>query len=131
MPINKPALDKLKSNLKKTFNDIDEKKSLQFVNAVLSIGAAESKEYAPVEYSNLVNSQRIDVDKSGAIVMGSVSFNVKYAAALEFGKWNPRPVSEKAGPASNMNATPHYLQKGFESPQSKRAIDKAIDIFRI
>lgn len=132
MPINKTKLANLKKNMRQTFNDISEKKAKQFVNQVLLIGRSESAMYAPVEYSNLINSVTMNIDISGSSTTGTLAYNASYAAFLEFNKnWNPRPVNMKAGPATNMNATPHYLQKGFESPESQRAIDKAREIFKI
>ncbi len=132
MPIDKSSVNKLRSNMSQIFTDIDKKKSKQFVTAVLTIGWNESKEYAPVEYSTLVNSVRMEVDQTSSLVTGELSYNTKYAAYLENNEnWKPKPVTEKAGPAWNPNATPHYLQKGFESSQSKTAIKKAQDIFRI
>ena len=130
MPVT--GVSKLKSNMKQTFRDIEEKKAVQFVNAVLSIGAAESREFAPVEYSTLVNSQLMEVDKSSFGVKGSLSYNTSYAAYLENNtKWKPRPIEKKKGPAWNPKATPHFLQKGFESSQSRAAIKRAIDIFKV
>jgi len=129
MPVK--GVSKVKSNMKRVFKDIDEKKAKQFVTSVITFAANESKKYAPVEYSNLVNSMMMEVNQTSDMTVGTVSYNVNYAAALEFGSWKPVPASMKKGPSDNMQATPHYLRKGFESPESKRAIDKFIDIFRI
>lgn len=129
MPVK--GVSKVRSSTKKIFKDIKQKKAVQFINAVLSIGLNESKNYAPIEYSNLVNSALTEVDISQGVVRGTLSYNVNYAAALEFGNWKPRAVKDKAGPATNMNATPHYLKKGFESADSQRAIDRVKDIFKI
>lgn len=129
MPVK--GVSKVKSNMKQIFKDIETKKAKQFVSAVLSIGWNESKEYTPVEYSNLINSVAMEIDMGAGSVMGTLTYNANYAAALEFGTWKPRPVNLKEGPATNMNATPHYLQKGFESPQSKTAIKRAEQIFKV
>ncbi len=130
MPVK--GVSQVKANMKRVFKDIESKKAVQFVTAVVNIGASESKEYTPIEYSTLINSQIVDVTAGNNMVIGSVSFNTDYAAFLENNeKWNPRPVSAKKGPAANLAATPHFLQKGFESPQSQAAIKKAIDIFKV
>ena len=122
----------VRKNMSRIFKDISEKKAPQFINAVLSIGAANSKELTPMEYSTLINSQIINVDILGQKVVGFVSFNTNYAAFLEFGtKWKPRPVSMKEGPATNMKAEPHFLRKGFESPESQAQIKQALEIFKI
>ena len=82
--------------MKRVFKDIESKKAVQFVTAVVNIGASESKEYTPIEYSTLINSQIVDVTAGNNMVIGSVSFNTDYAAFLENNeKWNPRPVSAK------------------------------------
>ena len=129
MPVT--GIETVKVNMKRVFKDISDKKAPQFINAVLSIGAANSKELTPMEYSTLVNSQIINVEKLGEKVVGFVSFNTNYAAALEFGVWRPRPVSMKEGPAANMDAKPHFLREGFESPESKAAIKQAQEIFKL
>lgn len=132
MPVT--GVDKVKANYKRVFKDIRDKKAVQFITAVISIGASESKLLTPMEYGNLVNSQRQSVDVFGQKVVGFVSFGaggIKYAAALEFGVWRPRPINLKDGPTTNMNAEPHFLRKGFESPESQAAIKQAIGIFRV
>ena len=130
MPVT--GIKQVKQNMKRVFKDISDKKAPQFINAVLSIGAANSKELTPMEYSTLVNSQIINVEILGQKIVGFVSFNTNYAAFLEFStKWKPRPVSMKDGPATNMKAEPHFLRKGFESPESQAQIKQALEIFKI
>lgn len=130
MPVK--GVNEVKRNMKQVFKDISSKKAVQFVTAVVNIGASESKEFAPVEYSTLVNSQVTEVDAKPGGVVGTVSFNTDYAAFLENNeKWKPRPVNAKKGTAWNPKATPHFLQKGFESTQSQTAINKAKDIFKV
>jgi hypothetical protein len=130
MPVT--GVSKVKAGYKRVFKEIRDKKAVQFITAVNSIGASASKELAPMEFSTLVNSQIMDVDIVGSKVIGTVSFNTFYAAFLEFNpKWRPRPINLKEGPAWNPKAEPHFLRKGFESPESKAAIKQAIDIFRV
>lgn len=138
MPIK--GVDTLRRNMRQTFRDIREKKAVQFVNAVLSIGETESKEFTPVAYSNLVNSIIKEVVVGTSMVKGALSYNTKYAAYLENNKkWKPRPppkyANKKKGigpaPAWNPKATPGYLRKGFESKQSQASIIRAIDIFKV
>lgn len=129
MPVK--GVTKVRSNMKQIFKDIEQKKAKQFVAAVLSIGWNESKEFTPVEYSNLINSVTMNIDMGSGSVMGTLTYNADYAAALEFGTWQPVPVSMKAGPASNMQATPHFLKKGFESSQSQTAIKRVEKIFKV
>lgn len=122
----------VKQNMKRIFKDISEKKAPQFVNAVLSIGENHSKELAPVEFSLLVNSIIKNIDITGMITRGSLSYNTGYAAALEFRTdWKPRRPEFKKGPAWNPQAEPHFLMKGFEDPESRALIKKAEDIFRV
>jgi hypothetical protein len=124
----------LQRNMGRIFKDINEKKAPQFVGAVLSIGLTHSKELAPLEFGTLVNSSVMDVDVNSfkGEVSGSVRYLANYAAALEFRTdWKPRPISEKAGPAWNPDAEPHFLRKGFEDASSRAAIKKAESIFKI
>tara|TARA_R100000951_G_C2645206_1_gene182322 strand:- start:186 stop:575 length:390 start_codon:yes stop_codon:yes gene_type:complete len=129
MPVT--GVKQVKQNMKRVFKDISDKKAPQFINTVLSIGAANSKELTPIEYSTLVNSQMINVDITGEKIAGFVSFNTNYAAALEFGAWKPVAAVNKEGPADNMKAEPHFLRKGFESPESQSQIKQAEKIFKI
>jgi hypothetical protein len=124
----------LQRNMGRIFKDINEKKAPQFVGAVLSIGLTHSKELAPLEFGVLVNSSVLDVDvnRFKGEVTGNVRYLANYAAFLEFNKnWKPRPINKKRGPATNMNAEPHFLRKGFEDASSRAAIKKAEDIFKI
>jgi hypothetical protein len=112
-------------------------RSKQFVVAATSIGANWSKQWAPVAYSTLVNSQNITVKVNGETVSGKVGFYVDYAKYLETNEnWKPKkpPKYGKAGSgkanAWNANATPHFLQKGFENPEPQREIEAAKKIFR-
>ena len=130
MPVT--GVKAVQKNMRRIFKDINDKTAPQFVNAVLSIGLTHSKELTPIEFSNLINSTITDVDIMDGRVTGTLTYNASYAAALEFRTdWKPRPPSEKAGPAWNPDATPHYLKKGFEDPESQAAIKKAESIFKI
>jgi hypothetical protein len=122
----------VRRNIRRALGNIEERRAPQFINAVLSIGLNHSKELAPLEFSTLVNSAFTEVGTGPNGPSGTLTYNTNYAAALEFREdWQPRPISEKSGPATNMDATPHYLQKGFEDPESQAAIRRAEGIFRI
>ena len=129
--------NKIKARMKSFVSDVSDKKAMQFVNAVGSSAGILSKEKAPREYSNLQNSQMFDVVKSAGRITGTLSygdkFPVLYASILNDGKykWKPRPPDKKAGPAWNPNATPHFLEYGFESPEGKAMIKKYLEIFKI
>jgi len=132
MPVTGAAA--VRRKMGRIFKDINEKKAPQFVNQVLSIGLLHSKELAPLEFGTLVNSAFMDVDVNSfkGEVTGSVKYVTNYAAALEFRTdWKPRPINEKAGPAWNPNAEPHFLKKGFEDSTSQSAIKRAEKIFKI
>ncbi len=107
MPIT--GVDKVKKGYKRVFKDIRDKKAVQFITAVNSIGASESKFLAPMEYGTLINSQIMDVDIVGSKVIGTVSFNTFYDAFWDFNtKWPPRPINIIAGPAKDMIAENPY-----------------------
>ena len=129
MPVT--GVDKVKSNYRRVFKDIREKKAVQFTQAVLSIGWTASRELTPIEYGVLINSVTMFIDGKATSVTGELMYNANYAAALEFSVWRPRPINLKDGPATNMSAEPHFLRKGFESPESKAAIKQAINIFKV
>tara|TARA_R110002096_G_scaffold91617_1_gene207173 strand:+ start:4383 stop:4772 length:390 start_codon:yes stop_codon:yes gene_type:complete len=129
MPVT--GIKQVQQNMRRTFRDISDKKAPQFINAVLDIGSNHAKELTPMEYGALAASMLIDTDIEKNNVTGVVSFNQDYAAALEFGVWKPRPINMKEGPSTNMDATPHFLRKGFEDPESIQMIEKAKDIFKL
>ena len=113
MPVTGVA--QVTANYKRTFKDIRDKKAPQFIAAVQSIGENHSKELCPLEYGTLVNSIVKDINITGNKVSGKLSYNTLYAAILETKtNWKPRAVVNKKGPATNMNAVPHYLRRGFE-----------------
>lgn len=129
---------RVKNNFKAVEREI-EKRAEKFAHAVVSIGASWSKFYAPVAYSVLINSQKVDVTKSGGNIVGTVGFYVDYAKYLENGKdWKPRRPpkygSEKRGitraNAWNKNARPGFLSYGFENSSAKSEIEEAKKIFR-
>ena len=125
--------NKIKARMKSFVSDVSDKKAMQFVNAVVSQAGIISKEKAPLEIGDLHNSQRFDVVKNAGRVIGSLSYNTLYASILNDGKykWNPRPPANKKGPAWNPNATPHFLEYGFESPEGQAMIKKYLEIFKI
>ncbi len=189
--------NKIKARMKSFVSDVSDKKAMQFANAVGSSAAILSKEKAPLEYGTLHNSQRLDVIKVAGNVRMSLSYNTKYAAALNnpsaninnklyktsgvlassknkqvnkynmdasprtagfsmvsgtgwspktliekssstlsgmggaTGSWNPRPPVLKDGPAWNPNATPRFLEYGFESKEGQANLAKYLEIFKI
>jgi len=138
MPVTGAAA--VRRNMGRIFKDINEKKAPQFVNLVMSIGETKSKELAPLAYADLVNSVITIVDVKSDGISATLSYNKKYAAALEFREdWKPNPPPKYANikkgipsaPAWNPQATPHYLRDGFESPASRAAIKRAEKIFKI
>lgn len=135
MPVT--GANKIKARMKSFVGDVTNKKSLQFINAVGAQAGILSKEKAPMEYGLLRDSQMFDVVKGVGYIKGTLSygdkFPVEYASILNDGiyKWKPRPVANKKGPAWNPNATPHFLEYGFESPEGKAMIQKYLEIFKI
>lgn len=132
--------NKVMGNIRKAVATID-KKSQQFVQAVVSDGGILSKTKAPLAYGLLVNSQSQDFDSLTGRYVGTLSYNTAYAAALNNPKtpWRPKPPTKygnsKKGiaPATawNPEATPHFLEYGFESPDGKSMIEANEAIFKI
>lgn len=114
-------------NSKSLLAKIEQKAKLT-MNIVLAGARARSDEKAPVEYSTLVNSAFTEVKASGYQVHGTFGYMTDYAAFLNnTTNWKPRPINMKKGPATNMNATPHFLDyHGFESPEAKAEIENDI-----
>lgn len=114
-------------NSKSLLAKIEQKAKLT-MSIVLAGARARSDEKAPVEYSTLVNSAFTEVKVSGYQVHGTFGYMTDYAAFLNnTTNWKPRPINMKRGPATNMNATPHFLDyHGFESTEAKAEIENDI-----
>lgn len=130
MPVK--GANQIKARLRQQIS-ATQKTAYQYVNAVVSEAGALSKTKAPIEFGTLHNSQAIDVRQTGALTIGTLSYNTAYAAILNNGvyKWNPRPPSNKAGPAWNPDAEPHFLEYGFESKESVAVQQRLMEMFRI
>ena len=132
--------NQVKGNLSKAVAKID-KKAVQFVQAVVNDAGILSKTKAPLAYSRLVNSQEQDFEKRNTRYTGILSYNTLYAEALNSPKtpWRPKPPvkygNKKQGiaPATawNPEATPHYLEYGFESAEAKQMIKANEAILKI
>lgn len=105
-----------------------EQKAKTTMHIILSGARARSDEKAPLEYGNLVNSGYEKVDVIGYRVHGELGYIADYAAFLNnTTNWKPRPIEAKKGPATNMNAAPHFLDyHGFESPEARAEIENDI-----
>lgn len=117
----------LVSNLKSIAKDIEVHAPLRTINGILQVAQNISMRYAPVEYSTLVNSIRREVKVKGNEVVGVLGYYTSYAAHLNFNEdWKPRPPEKKAGPGYNPNATAHFVEAGFTSPEAKAEIQVVI-----
>ena len=118
---------KINNNFPKVMDEI-EKKGARFVSAALSVAGVNSILLAPREYGTLANSQFQQTRIASGKITGTLGYAVDYAKYLNGlpgyaePTWKPRPVGQKKGPSANLNAEPGFLEKGFESPQSRRAI---------
>lgn len=130
MPIK--GANQVKGRLRQFIATTD-KRALQYVNAIMADASALSKTKAPIEYGTLHGSQDIDVKQERTSTIGTLSYNTKYAAILNDGKyqWNPRPPSEKKGPSWNPDAEPHFLEYGFESPEAQSSQKRLMGIFKV
>lgn len=146
MPIKNA--NKVRGNLRKAVAKID-RKAVQFVQAVVSDAGILSKTKAPLAYGLLVNSQQQDFNKGSTSYIGTLSYNTLYASILNDGKykWKPKPAPKygrkgnvsKYGPVApsapatawNPEATPRFLEYGFESPEAKTMIDANMELLKI
>lgn len=115
------------------------KKAVRFVNAVMSVGASQSRMFAPIAYGTLVNSQKTSVSFEGNKISGTLGYYVDYAYYLETREnWEPKAPpkygNKKKGipkaMAWNANAKPHFLRDGFEDPKSQAKIERLQSIFK-
>lgn len=143
--------NQVKANLRKAVAKID-RKAVQFVQAVINDAGILSKTKAPIAYSLLVNSQSQDFEKRTTIYTGILSYNTKYAIYLNGSDnytplWKPKPAPKygrkgnisKYGPVAPMSpamgynpeATPRFLEYGFESPEAKTMINANMELLKI
>ena len=152
MPVT--GIKQVQQNMRRTFRDISDKKAPQFINTVLDIGSNHAKELTPISYSDLIGSIVIDTTVGKAGVEGTVEYMADYAVYLNGTDtytplWKPRPLPkdvvkgtrkrkdgtyatpDSGAPATNMDARPRFLNRGFEDPESIQMIEKAKDIFKL
>lgn len=114
-------------------SNITNKQARSVMTKITVYAAGASKEIAPIEFGNLINSQFRNVEKLANGYRGTVGYTVGYAAALESPKsggkldgWRPRPPEEKAGKGFNPIAGQGFLRLGFTGLESAPAIQKII-----
>lgn len=142
--------NKVLGNIRKAVDTID-KKSQQFVQAVVSDAGILSKTKAPLAYGLLVNSQSQDFVDISKGYIGALSYNTEYAVYLNGNEeytplWQPKPAPKygrnsvgRYGPQQpiapamgyNPEARPRFLEYGFESPEAKTMIEANEAIFKI
>ena len=87
-------------------------------------GLAYATEYTPLATGALINSQYRAVRVEGGRITGWAGYFQDYAIYLNNStKWKPKPppkkVKGKTVNAWNANATPRFLQKGFEDAEQE------------
>ncbi len=123
-------------NVKKTFKMLDVK-ARKFALASADAIATEAAKKTPMEYGDLLNSQYINVVNIDGIIQANVGYTADYAVYLngEEGKplptWKPRPLSEKDGPLTNMNAEPGFLTNAKDPSFTRRIAAKFLSILSV
>ena len=109
------------------------KSTNEALTKALVYGAGASKEIAPIEFGNLVNSQYRYIEKTPTGFRGFVGYSVNYALFLEDPRkggrldgWQPRPPEDKEGPAWNPIASQGFLRLGFTGLESGPMITKIL-----
>ncbi len=127
---------RVKNNMSSVVTQINGRAE-QFVTAATTIGASWSKQWTPIAYSTLINSQNITMTKTPNGITGTVGFYTDYAKYLEDNDgWRPKPPPKygKSGQgranAWNKDAKPGFLKAGFESPEPMAEIANARQIFK-
>jgi hypothetical protein len=77
----------LSNNYKKKVTGIVKDKAEAVMTKVITYAAGASKEIAPIEFGNLINSQFRRIEQTSTGYRGTLGYTVGYAAALE----NPKP----------------------------------------
>lgn len=115
MPLK--GVSQVRGRYSQVIREITGPTTVKVIVAIVSVGAAWSKLYVPVDTAALINSQRKAVGRSGAgqgsTVVGRVWFQQNYAVWLEENpNWKPN---------KKKTAKPHFLRSGFEDegPQSE------------
>lgn len=114
-----------------------ERKAEQFTEAAVGVIATNAMMLTPREYGTLANSQYTSVKKKWTKITGIVGYGADYAKYLNGlpgynkPKWKPRPVGEKKGPSTNMNAEPEFLTKGGEGPNTASTLRTLEGIFKV
>ena len=75
--------DKVRRKYRETIKSITVKRAEATMTKVVTYAAGASKEIAPIEFGNLINSQFRKVEKTATGYRGTVGYTVGYAAALE------------------------------------------------
>ena len=125
--------DSVRKKYRETIKSITVKRAEATMAKVVTYAAGASKELAPIEFGNLVNSQFRNVEKTATGYRGTVGYTVGYAAALENPKpggkldnWKPLAPENKQGNAWNPISGQGFLRLGFIGIESKPAIRKII-----
>ena len=97
-------------------------KAERAVTEVLIIGMAKAAVYTPIDKGLLINSAFRATRREGNKVVGMAGYTQSYAAALHDNtNWSPH---------RNPNATPKFLEKGFEEtePQQRAAVRRIMRV---
>ncbi|AUR95665.1 neck protein [Vibrio phage 1.210.O._10N.222.52.C2] len=131
MPVK--GMNQARGRFKSIMSGISDKKAKAALTKAIIYGAGASKEIAPKEFGNLINSQFRKIEKTATGYRGIVGYAVSYAAALEDPKpggkldgWQPRPPEQKDGNAWNPIASQGFLRLGFTGLESGPAIRKIL-----
>ena len=113
--------------------NVTTKQAETVMTKIVVYAAGASKELAPIEFGNLINSQFRNVVKISTGYRGTVGYTVGYAAALENPKsggrldgWRPVAPENKQGNAWNPISGQGFLRLGFTGQESAPAIQKII-----
>lgn len=118
MPVR--GINQVRVNIKRAFDDIEQKRTEAAVYAVLSEGAALAQTKVPMDTGTLANSQYAPIiDVMPGKVAGTVGYTAAYAGAVHEMegtlKGQPRdPNNPGRGDFWDPNAEPEFLTKGFE-----------------
>lgn len=118
---------------KEKVGDLTTKQAEAVMTKIIVYAAGASKEIAPIEFNNLINSQFRTVEKTPNGYRGTVGYTVGYAAALENPKpggrldgWKPLAPEHKFGNAWNPISGQGFLRLAFTGQEAAPTIEKII-----
>ena len=123
MPLK--GVSQVRGRYQAVIKDIAENKTMKVIVAIVAEGAANAKNFTPVDTSTMVNSQRKSFERGGTAVIGTVGYYSGFSKT-GFSYQMHLETTDNWKPTKKASAKPHFLRSGFEDPDSQEAIKNII-----